>query len=121
MAANILLVDNDLVTLKRLKTELEECGYLVDYSTSGKEVFKNLVNNRPDAIMLGLELSELSGWQVCNLLKNNPATQNIPIIIVSDEDNMQTRLTAIEKGANGFIKKPYLLAELINQLKRYTH
>lgn len=116
----ILVVDDDQVNLELflilLNTDLPD--YQVILSSSGKEAIKIATEQLPDTILLDIIMPVINGIQVCQILKEDPRTKNIPIIMVSALGrNLSDRLMALNAGADAFLAKPFDESELILQVK----
>jgi CheY-like chemotaxis protein/anti-sigma regulatory factor (Ser/Thr protein kinase) len=99
----ILAIDDDLNTLYLLKENLSEAGYLVKGVRSGKEGLKNARNLQPKAIILDILLPNESGWEILGELKSDPATKEIPVIILSIVDDVER---GYRLGAYDYLVKP---------------
>ncbi len=112
----ILVVDDIPTNLILIETVLKK--YLPDYqillANSGKECLELASAEQPDTILLDVLMPELDGYEVCRLLKNNPVTSAIPVLMVSAYGgNPEFRVNGLKMGADGFISKPFDHAELI--------
>ena len=74
----------------------------------------------PDLITLDLMMPGLTGFELCDLLHNDPKFSNVPIVIVSARDDRESKERAIEMGAKEYITKPFGVDELMNKIKILT-
>lgn len=123
---NILVVDDTPDNLRVLSTMLTDRGYQVRKVINGELALKVAQNVLPDLILLDILLPELSGYEVCSLLKSNVKTADIPIIFISALDDVFDKLKAFEVGAVDYITKPFQSAEVLARVKnqltiRYLH
>ncbi|WP_262967211.1 response regulator [Methylobacter psychrophilus] len=124
--ATLLLVDDEPLNLRLLQTLLKTDGYETLSAERGAEALALAEERQPDLILLDIMMPEMDGFEVARLLKTNPHTNHIPIIIVTSLDDRASRLKALEMGANEFINKPVDRAELsirvknMLRLKEYT-
>ena len=81
--ASILVVDDDDSIRSLLQQELSDAGYLIEEATNGKEALESVRKNRPDLIILDIMMPEMNGFDVAAILKNDPQTMDIPIIVLS--------------------------------------
>ncbi|NET26696.1 MAG: response regulator [Okeania sp. SIO1I7] len=118
---NILLVDDQPENLKLLSDLLEEQGYEVQQAINGLIALKAIAVSSPDVILLDIHMPELDGYTVCQKLKANPQTQDIPVIFVSALDEAWDKVKAFSVGGSDYITKPFktveVLARVENQLK----
>jgi diguanylate cyclase (GGDEF)-like protein/PAS domain S-box-containing protein len=108
----ILVVDDDLRNRKLLQMLLEPEGYLTAGVCTGEEALVSVAKAAPDLILLDVILPGMSGHDVARRLKLNPATSNIPIIMVTARVDRAARLTGLNAGAEEFLTKPIDRAEL---------
>ncbi len=119
--ATILLVDDQPKNLKLLSDLLEEQGYEVQQAINGKIALEAVNANPPDLLLLDIHMPELDGYGVCQKLKINPSTRNIPVVFISAMDDAWDKVKAFSVGGNDYITKPFnvveVLARVENQLK----
>ena len=118
---NILLVDDRPENLKLLSDLLEEQGYEVQQAINGVVALQAIAIACPDVILLDIHMPELDGYTVCQRLKANPQTQDIPVIFISAKDKAWDKVKAFSMGGSDYITKPFktveVLARVENQLK----
>jgi len=115
----ILVVDDTRYNLQILSTMLVNQGYAVLEATNGIEAIELAKNYIPNLILLDIRMPEMDGYQVCVNLKNNPKTQQIPIIFISAIENVEEKVEAFEIGGIDFINKPFHLIEVLARVE--TH
>lgn len=116
----ILIVDDNQVNLELLQAILNTSlpDYQVVLSYSGKEAIKIATEQLPDTILLDIIMPNMDGFEVCEILKKDCRTKQIPIIMVSALGRtLNERLKALNAGADAFIAKPFDNSELILQVK----
>ncbi len=117
----ILLVDDHPQNLRLLSDLLEEQGYEVQQALNGKVALQAIPRACPDLILLDIHMPELDGYTVCQKLKENPQTQDIPVIFVSALNETWDKVKAFSLGGSDYISKPFktveVLARVENQLK----
>jgi len=116
----ILIVDDDVSITELMKALVKMDGHqptTVNDSTKAIEV-ANSVN--PDLITLDLMMPGLTGFELCDLLHNDPKFANVPIVIVSARDDRESKEKAIEMGAKDYITKPFGVDELMGKIKALT-
>ena len=110
--AIILIVDDDLRNLRLLEALLQPEGYSTRSATSGEEALSSIEKEKPDLILLDVMMPGMTGYQVAGALKSDPATANIPIIMVTAQTDRGARLAGLNAGAEEFLTKPVDRAEL---------
>jgi two-component system, cell cycle response regulator len=103
----ILVVDDDLLNRIVLSTNLQEAGYLVQMAEDGRQALEMLSAQPFDVVLLDLLMPEIDGYQVLEQMKANNTLRNIPVIIVSSLDEMESILRCIEMGATDYLPKPF--------------
>jgi len=97
--------------------QLRPFNYNIRKAYDGEEALKLVKEDPPDLILLDLMMPRLSGYEVCKILKSDPATRLIPIIIVTALRELDDKIKAIELGADDFLMKPYNKLELTTRVK----
>lgn len=110
--ATLLIVDDEPQVRKLLETLLQQEGYQTLSAGTGEEALLRVAEQPPDLILLDIMIPGMDGYEVANQLKGNPATANIPIIMLSALSESSARLSGLETGAEEFISKPVDRVEL---------
>jgi putative two-component system response regulator len=113
----ILIVDDEEKNFRLITAILKNLECLFETAKNGKEAVLKTVTFSPDLIFLDIMMPEMDGYTVCKLLKDNPDTRHIPIIIVSALDDKTSKLKVLEAGANDFLIKPIDSTEVIIRTK----
>lgn len=120
-SADILIVDDVPENIRLLSTMLMEFGFRVRKSINGKMALMAVNALKPDLILLDINMQGLNGYEVCEALKNNPETSEIPIIFVSAINQIEDKIKAFQVGGVDYITKPFqveeVMARIQNQLK----
>jgi len=111
-AAAILIVDDERQNCRLLEALLVYEGYDTRSAASGEDALVSIAKDPPDLILLDIMMPGMDGRQVAKALKTDPATANIPIIMVTAQTDREARLAALEAGAEDFLTKPVDRAEL---------
>ncbi len=118
----ILAVDDEEDLLELVRYTLTSYGYTIECVKSGEDALEKVRTASPDLILLDLMLPGLDGLDVCRILKNDPRTNHIPIIILSAKGEEADIVTGLELGADDYITKPFsprvLLARMKTVLRR---
>ncbi|WP_169749139.1 response regulator [Flavihumibacter petaseus] len=111
--ATILVVDDDNSIRSLLQQELSDAGYQVDAATNGKEAIAAIRKQRPDLVILDVMMPEMNGFDVAAILKNDPQTMDIPIIVLSI---VQDKARGYRIGVDRYLTKPINTAELFAEV-----
>ncbi len=109
----ILIVDDEEPNIVILVNYLVLEGYDIDTASNGEEVVRKCKDYRPDLIVLDIIMPVMDGYEACKLIKADPETKNIPIIVVTALHDRESKLKGLAAGANDFLSKPIDKAELI--------
>jgi two-component system phosphate regulon response regulator PhoB len=115
--AKILVVDDEPDALELVSFNLKSAGYEVVTADNGSEALKKARQHVPDLILLDVMLPEVDGLEVCKLLRRDPATAPIPIIMLTAKAGEIDRVLGLELGAEDYVTKPFSPRELVLRVK----
>jgi len=128
MLKKILVVEDDSDLVELLRFNLKKEGYALATASDGIEALKKAHSIRPDLILLDLMLPELDGFAVCEILRRDPKTAAIPIIILTAMSSQLSRFNGLDAGANVYLTKPFshkylrqVVRELLQRGLEVTH
>jgi two-component system phosphate regulon response regulator PhoB len=113
----ILAVDDEPDVLEAITLKFERSGFTVTTASSGAAALECVSQERPDLLILDVMMPEMSGLDVCRTLKNNRATTNIPILMLTAKQSELDRVVGLELGADDYLAKPFSLHELLLRAK----
>lgn len=105
MAKKVLIIDDSITQVSSLKIFFKRAGFDVETAQNGVEGFVKVYKTAPDLIISDVLMPHLGGFQLCRLLKSNPETKQIPIIMLTVLDKKLDKFWASQSGANRFIQK----------------
>ena len=115
--ALIYIVEDD-ESIREIETiALKNSNYIVSAFENTKEFYKKLDELVPDLILLDVMLPDESGYDIVRKLRKRPATQDIPIIMVTAKTTEMDMIKGLDGGADDYIKKPFSVMELITRVK----
>ena len=115
--ATILVVDDNPMNVKILEQILTSKGYNVVTAAGGKEALAKVATEPPDMVLLDIMMPDIDGYQVCREIRANPATEALPIVLVTALDAGKERVKGLEAGADDFLSKPIDQAELLARVR----
>jgi DNA-binding response OmpR family regulator len=117
MAEKILIVDDDLETLRLVGLMLQRQGYQIISARNGAEGIHQAANDHPDLIVLDVMMPDMDGYQVAQVLREQPDTAVIPILMFTAKSQVDDKVAGYEAGADDYLTKPVHPAELIAHIK----
>ena len=115
--AHIYIVEDDESIREIESIALKNSNYIVSAFENAKEFYKKLDELVPDLILLDVMLPDESGYDIVRKLRKRPATQDIPIIMVTAKTTEMDMIKGFDGGADDYIKKPFSIMELITRVK----
>ncbi|NEQ67366.1 MAG: response regulator [Symploca sp. SIO2D2] len=113
----ILIVDDNIDTLRLLSNLLNQRGYKVRKAINGKIALMGVNAEAPDLILLDVMMPMMNGYEVCQQLKKNPKTASIPVIFLTALDDSLDKLKGFEVGGVDYITKPFQVEEVVVRIE----
>jgi len=113
----ILVIDDEKDIVELISYNLEKEGFSVLKAYDGEVALRTVKAQNPDLIILDLMLPEISGLDVCKAVRNNYATANLPIIMLTAKAQEVDKIIGLEMGADDYITKPFSIKELIARVR----
>jgi twitching motility two-component system response regulator PilH len=114
----VLIVEDDRSQLLHLQKIVVNAGYHVITAVNGDEGVAKARAEKPDVVLMDVNMPEANGFEATRILKADPSTKAIPVIIVTVKNQKADKLWANMQGAQGFITKPYTDDQILSELKR---
>jgi DNA-binding response OmpR family regulator len=105
MQQRVLLIEDSRTQALRLQLELLRYGLAVEIACSGDRGMASVRNSPPAAIILDVDLPDTTGYHLCQLLKGDPATAHIPVVMLTHRDAAEDTLAGLQVGAEDYIPK----------------
>jgi two-component system phosphate regulon response regulator PhoB len=116
--SKVLVVDDEPEAVELVEFNLRQAGYSVITAGDGAEALKKARAALPDLIVLDLMLPEVDGLEVCKMLRRDPVTAAIPIIMLTAKAAEIDRVLGLEMGADDYVTKPFSPRELVLRAKK---
>jgi two-component system phosphate regulon response regulator PhoB len=114
----VLVVEDDHTLRKLISRHLEKLGHTVVESGGGEAALEWLEKNAPpQLICLDLALPAMSGFRVCEQIRSNAGTREVPVLVITARTTVQDHTFALEMGADAFLEKPFKLKDFENEVK----
>jgi len=117
MADKILIVDDDLDTLRLVGLMLQRQGYQISAATNGQQGLEKAFEEDPDLILLDVMMPDMDGYEVTRRLRQNPSTADTPILMFTAKSQLDDKVVGFEVGANDYLTKPTHPSELQARVK----
>lgn len=118
MKQKILVVDDEPEAVELVEFNLKQAGYEVVTAADGAEALKKTRALLPSLIVLDLMLPEMDGLEVCKMLRRDPATAAVPIVMLTAKAAEIDRVLGLELGADDYLTKPFSPRELVLRVKK---
>ena len=112
----ILVVDDEEAIVKFLNDALTASGFETVSAANGKEAVVQTAKERPDLILLDINMPEMDGLETCSVLRKKPENQNLPIIMLTGRDEESAIISSLECGADDYLAKPFNNDELFKKV-----
>lgn len=117
-AARVLVVDDSPTFRRAIGGMLERAGYSVETASSGEEAFQRCFEERYDAVVSDITMGALSGVQLCRLFKSDPATRELPVVLLTAADDPRSRFWGRNAGAAAYVAKERTRQDLLAEVSR---
>jgi DNA-binding response OmpR family regulator len=117
----ILIVDDEPDAVELVRFKLRGAGYRTLTAGSGSEAVELARDRQPSLIVLDIMMPQLDGFAVCELLRGDPLTSRIPIVLLTAWASEEARVLGLELGADDYITKPFSPRELVLRIERLLH
>jgi two-component system phosphate regulon response regulator PhoB len=114
----ILVVDDEPEAVELVEFNLKQAGYAVSTAADGAEALKKARSQTPDLVVLDVMLPEMDGFEICKVLRLDPATAKVPIIMLTAKAAEIDRVLGLELGADDYLTKPFSPRELLLRIKK---
>jgi CheY-like chemotaxis protein len=115
----VLLVDDASTVLLAAQMMLKDEGWEILTASNGLQAVERAVADQPNLIVMDVVMPKMNGFEACRALKSNPATQRIPIILVTTRGEAENRDQGSSAGCNGYVTKPFHRTHLLQMIR--TH
>ena len=115
--SKILIVDDEQDIVELISYNLEKEGFSTIKAYDGVSVFNVITTKKPDLLILDLMLPGMNGLDICKKIRANPATADLPIIMLTAKGDELDKIIGLEIGADDYITKPFSVKELVARVR----
>ncbi len=117
MTDRVLIVDDDVDTLRMVGLMLQRQGYEISSASNGEQGLAKAFDEKPDVILLDIMMPDIDGYEVTRRLRKNPLTKSTPILMFSAKTQLDDKVSGYEAGADDYLTKPTVPAELHSHIQ----
>ena len=110
---SVLVVEDESSIASFVALYLKNAGYTVRTAATGGEALQQVGTDAPSLVVLDLNLPDVSGMDVCRLLRSDPTTRELPILMLTARGTESDRVQGLELGADDYLTKPFSMRELV--------
>jgi DNA-binding response OmpR family regulator len=113
-------VDDDPALLKAVAAVLAPEGYRVDGSSDSSEALRAVLAAPPDLLVLDVNMPGLNGWELCDIVRRQATTRDVPVLFLTGRGEMRDQITALQVGGSDHLKKPFRADDLRGKVRALT-
>jgi DNA-binding response OmpR family regulator len=113
----VVVVDDDPAIGTAIRDLLAADGLAVESPGDGRAALPSLLRSAPDLVILDINMPEMSGWELCAILRRQPATRSIPILFLTGRQAVKDRISAMQFGGSDYLAKPFAPADLRRKVR----
>ncbi len=113
----VMVIEDEEALALMLRYNLEKEGYLAAVESRGSKAIAEIEKNHPSVILLDWMLPEMSGVEICKLLRSKPDIKNIPVIMLTAKGEEEDKIKGLSAGADDYVTKPFSIPELMARVK----
>ena len=108
----VMLVDDDAAVRSAVSGALAGEGYDVDCLGDAEEALRQALAEPPSLVLLDVSMPRLDGWELCEILRRQSQTREVPVLFITGRTDVRDRITAMQVGGTDFISKPFHARDL---------
>ncbi len=112
MSARVFVLDDDPAMVEAVMAVLVHDGFEVDGTSDAASALRTVLRNPPDLVVLDVNMPGLTGWEICDILRRQPATAAVPVLFLTGRGEVADRITAMQVGGTDHLTKPFRAEEL---------
>ncbi len=120
MSGRIFIVDDDPAMVEAVAAVLSLDGFDVDGATDGAAALRAVLKDPPALLVLDVSMPGLTGWELCEIVRRQPLTRDLPILFLTGRGEVRDRITAMQVGGTDHLTKPFRAEELRARVRALT-
>jgi twitching motility two-component system response regulator PilH len=116
--AHVLIIDDSPTDIRVFTTQLEKAGHQVSSVTSAEDGIEHVKQNQPDLVIMDVIMPGMNGFQATRSLSRDPATKDVPILIITTKSMETDRVWGLRQGARDFMTKPVSEKDLLARIDK---
>jgi len=113
----VVVVDDEAAVGTAVRDLLSAEGFEVEAPGDARAALPDLIREPPDLVILDVNMPEMSGWELCAILRRQPATRAVPILFLTGRQEVRDRITAMQLGGSDYLSKPFDAEELRRKVR----
>ncbi len=119
--AKVLVADDDLWILRMIATVIERRGHSVTLASDGEEALTHALISRPDLVVTDIQMPRMDGWDLIATMREHDSLKDVPVIVLSDLSDDDSRVRGYQLGVEDYIAKPFRFEELDIRVNKLLH
>ena len=120
MSGRIYVVDDDPAMVEAVAAVLSLDGFEVDGASDSAEALRAVLRDPPALLVLDVNMPGLTGWELCEIVRRQPLTRDLPILFLTGRSEVRDRITAMQVGGTDHLTKPFRAEELRARVRALT-
>jgi DNA-binding response OmpR family regulator len=116
----VFVVDDDPAMVEAVVAVLSPEGYRVEGTSDSGEALRSVLSAPPDLLVLDVNMPGLNGWELCDIMRRQTATRDVPVLFLTGRTEMRDQITAMQVGGSDHLKKPFRADDLRGKVRVLT-
>jgi len=118
--ASVFVVDDDPGIVDAVTAVLEIAGYHVEGASDSRAALLAVLREPPDIVVLDVNMPGLNGWELCDILRRQTTTADVPVLFLTGRGEVRDQITAMQVGGSDHLRKPFRAEELRDKVRALT-
>jgi DNA-binding response OmpR family regulator len=118
--ASVFIVDDDPTLIAAVAEVLSDDGYRVAGASDSRAGLLAVLSDPPDLLVLDVNMPGLNGWEICDIVRRQTTTQDVPVLFLTGRSEVRDQITALQVGGTDHLSKPFRVEELRRKVHALT-